>query len=425
MPTLFPPHVTASHVPKAQRTRIVSRAFLGAIGCSVWLLGLMFWAVVLHHATAGLHGTAWQRVTLPVDPTWEAIGWGGLTVAALLAAWKQPSETFLTLLLSITTLILGGLTYLGFGMQLAYPIWQPMGPVMLVAGFMGTVRLLWCDAQLRQLRVLWLMMQQGMATAFNVDPSTLGPDGLPLPPPEPVRQDLTVMFVDLRNFTTMAEHLPAPEMIDLLNEFYSLVNETVSANGGFVNKYLGDGVLVLFGVNAHGHVTTADHPEQAVRSSLLLLGRLNEMAKRWEQERFLKIAAGISLHTGRALVGCFGTANTREINVVGDTVNLCSRLQDINKQMKTHFILTEDTVSRLIPSDPLRLCLVGLGEVTVRGRDSKVRVYSLPHSMAPKSRTVPVSNNALSQKTTAAPMIYQPGRAAAPTPPPATGQQRF
>lgn len=422
MPTSFPPLVNTPQVPTAQRTRIVSRAFLGAIGCSVWLLGLMLWAVVLHHATAELHGAAWHRVVLPVDPAWEAIGWGGLTVAALLSVWKQPSETFLTMLLSVATLILGGLTYLGFGMHLSYPIWQPLGPVMLVAGFMGTVRLLWSDAQLRQLRVLWLMMQQGMATVLNVDPATLGPDGLPLPPPEPVRQDLTVMFVDLRNFTTMAEHLPAPEMIDLLNEFYSLVNETVTANGGFVNKYLGDGVLVLFGVNAHGHVTTADHPEQAVRSSLLLLGRLNEMAKRWEQERFLKIAAGISLHTGRALVGCFGSANTREINVVGDTVNLCSRLQDINKQMKTHFILTEDTVSRLIPSDPLRLCLVGLGEVTVRGRDSKVRVYSLPHSMAPKSRTVPTTNNALSQKTTA-PILYQPGRSTTSLPPP--GQKRL
>jgi len=166
------------------------------------------------------------------------------------------------------------------------------------------------------------------------------------------RQEITVLFADIRGFTRRCAG-EAPERIGvLLNRFLTLAVEAIERNGGWVNKFLGDGVMALFGATH----PCADHADQAVASAAELLARLEQLNAALIADNEAPLAVGIGIHTGPALVGCFGATVAagdgavqirKELSAIGETVNLAQRIEQMTKQLGGPILISAETRVRL------------------------------------------------------------------------------
>lgn len=138
-------------------------------------------------------------------------------------------------------------------------------------------------------------------------------------------QEVTVMFADLEAFTRMSERMHPGKVLGILNRYHELIVEIVQRHHGTVNKFLGDGVMVLFNTPLH----EPDHALQAVTAALEIRHALSEFHRQFAPEHRLNVNIGI--HTGSAVVGNVGTARLMDFTAVGDTVNLASRLCELAK----------------------------------------------------------------------------------------------
>jgi adenylate cyclase len=135
-------------------------------------------------------------------------------------------------------------------------------------------------------------------------------------------QELTILFSDIRGFTTMSEHSPPHETVSMLNEYFEFMAECVFAYHGIVDKFIGDAVMALFGAPIRG----PDDAERAVRCAMLMQQQTREFNMAREAQGKSQIQIGIGLHTGEAVVGVMGSTKRLEYTAVGDTVNVASRL---------------------------------------------------------------------------------------------------
>jgi adenylate cyclase len=183
---------------------------------------------------------------------------------------------------------------------------------------------------------------------------------------ESERRTVCVLFLDIRGFTAMTRTRSAAETVILLNDFFAEMIEIVDRHNGFINKFLGDGFLALFGAALHD-------PEAAANA--LASGRaMLKAVDAWNAahpKRALRI--GIGIHIGEAITGSIGSPRRKEYTAIGDTVNLAARLEQ----------LTKDTGARLLLSDPVRTAAaandaVDLGALPIRGYEEPVRVWRLP-----------------------------------------------
>lgn len=179
------------------------------------------------------------------------------------------------------------------------------------------------------------------------------------------RRTVCVLFLDIRGFTAMTRTRSADETVTLLNDFFAEMIEIVDRHNGFINKFLGDGFLALFG---------AALADPAAASNALAAGRAMLQAvddwNRAHPARALKV--GIGIHIGEAITGSIGSPRRKEYTAIGDTVNLAARLEQ----------LTKETGARLLLSDPVRTAAaasdaVDFGALPIRGYDEPVRVWGL------------------------------------------------
>src|SRR5207237_8610263 len=153
-------------------------------------------------------------------------------------------------------------------------------------------------------------------------------------------QEITVMFVDIRSFTARSAHLSPTQAVGLLNEFLRAMVEAVEGeHGGMINKFLGDGFMALFGIGSD----TRNHADKAVAAACSIqrtMERLNaQRAARGEDS----IQIGIGITTGPAIVGSIGSPERMEFTVIGNTVNVASRIEALNKTLSTSLLLSKDT----------------------------------------------------------------------------------
>jgi adenylate cyclase len=190
-------------------------------------------------------------------------------------------------------------------------------------------------------------------------------------------QPVTVLFTDIRGFTRRSAGQDPERVVEVLNRFLTLaVTAIEESNGGWVDKFLGDGVMALFGVRSR----RTDHADQALAAARELLSRLRhfneELAGRGEEP----LQIGIGIHTGPALVGCIGATVAlaggrervrREFTAIGETVNLAQRLEQLTKCHAGPILLSEQTRQHLHQPPPLE----SLGPVTVPGYNGPLVVY--------------------------------------------------
>ena len=186
-------------------------------------------------------------------------------------------------------------------------------------------------------------------------------------------QTVSVLFSDIRNFTSISERLSAEEVVEMLNAYFAQACAVLQAEGGSIDKYIGDAVMVEFG----SPLPQADHAARAVRAALALQAVAEDFSA-WMETRFVgrglpRFAIGIGLHSGEAVIGNIGSPARMEFTAIGDTVNLASRLEGVTKDLGWVIVASDATVSAA--GSAVRCGRSDL--VTVKGREQPVRVFEL------------------------------------------------
>lgn len=182
-----------------------------------------------------------------------------------------------------------------------------------------------------------------------------------------VNQTITVLFADIRGFTSFSEKENPEKVVGLLNRYFSVMSEIIFAHGGTLDKYIGDGLMAIFGApNA-----TPEDAENALKTAVTMQKRVATLNKELESEGLRRIHIGIGLHTGEATIGYIGSEQRSEYTAIGDMVNLASRLESNAKGGQ--ILISEETAKAggalftLVPHEPLnvknRLQAVSLFEV--------------------------------------------------------------
>jgi len=178
-------------------------------------------------------------------------------------------------------------------------------------------------------------------------------------------RQVAVMFVDIRGFTAAARTRTPQEVVDRLDAAFTVLVEIVDRNGGIVNKFLGDGFLALFGAP----LDDPDAPRRAVTAAREMLAAIEQHNIRSDWP----LRIGIGLHLGHVVAGNIGSPRRKEYTVIGDTVNLASRIEGLNKEFGSQLLIS-DTVKQAIGQD---VDAIPLGDVPVRGYEQPVRVWRL------------------------------------------------
>jgi adenylate cyclase len=185
----------------------------------------------------------------------------------------------------------------------------------------------------------------------------------------PVQREVTILFSDIRDFTTLSESLPPQKVLELLDDYFGHMTQIVMARGGMVNKFLGDGMLACWGVPD----ATEDHAEQAMRAALDMRAKLTELNAWRAQQGEPLLRIGIGLHTGVVAAGMLGGTQQHEYTIIGDAVNVASRVEGLTKSVGVDILVSESTWKRGGGGFQAEL----VGEEHVKGRKEAVVLYSL------------------------------------------------
>ena len=186
------------------------------------------------------------------------------------------------------------------------------------------------------------------------------------------RREITVLFSDIRDFTTISEGLSPEDVVELLREYFNTMVPIVLKHGGTLDKYVGDAIMALFSAP----LPQEDHAARAVRAAQEMIAQLPILSPKWEAKCGRALRIGVGINTGAAVVGVMGADHRREYSAIGDTVNLASRLEGVTKEFKTPIAMSQATAEAVGSGFRLR----ELGEVHVKGRGEEVRVFTVEGS---------------------------------------------
>lgn len=189
-----------------------------------------------------------------------------------------------------------------------------------------------------------------------------------------VEKNMSVIFTDIRDFTSLSESMSPQQTFNLINSYLSVMNPVVSAHHGMIDKYMGDAIMALF-------PTVAD---DALSAALSMLARLDEYNAGRERAAYAPIRIGIGVNTGLLMLGVIGGGNRMEGTVLGHTVNLASRLQTLTKTYGTPLLISEHTLYSL--SEPEKFMVRHLGRVKVAYMTQPESIYEVFNHDAPQIR---------------------------------------
>jgi adenylate cyclase len=381
--------VVVGAIAGASESRLVQYGILGAVmGMSANLVGAhAFVEGALRPARAALAGDTGIGDSLPRSrPTFAA--WLGLSMLASALAFSVQAAMLGAVVLDragkvpVLFVVIGAALMLGLGAPnavgaIVLPTLRPIrdlaeGTKRVAAGDYSQRLPVVQDDDLGALAASFNRMQAGLAerqrlqAAFGtyVDPALatrLLEQGDEVFTGE--RREVTMMFVDIRDFTPFAEATPAEEVVARLNALFEIVVPAVVDAGGHVNKFLGDGALAVFGAPND----LADHADAALNAAVLI--------QRLVAERFgRELRIGIGINTGVVIAGTIGGGGKLEFTLIGDAVNVAARVEQVTKTTGDEILLTQHTVDAL---DPRRSELIDRGAHPLKGKSAPTQLFGL------------------------------------------------
>ena len=183
------------------------------------------------------------------------------------------------------------------------------------------------------------------------------------------RANVTVLFSDIRGFTSMSEQMSPQEVSEILNEYFTEMEPIITSYNGVINKFIGDAVMAIFGEP----IQDKNHAQNAVKCAYSMLKKVKELQKKWVKEGKPKIDIGVGINTGEVFVGNIGSINRMEYTVIGDTVNLASRLESYNKIYKTKLLISSTTYNEV----KSLVDVIKISDVQIRGKANKMDIYEV------------------------------------------------
>ncbi len=183
------------------------------------------------------------------------------------------------------------------------------------------------------------------------------------------KKELSILFSDIRGFTTLSESMEPEALIEVLNRYFTPMTQSVLENGGMLDKYIGDAVMAFY----NAPVDVEKHAEASCISALSMIERLNKLNKQLTKEGYPMIRIGIGINTAEVIVGNIGSDAKKDYTVIGDGVNLASRVEGLTKNYGVEILITEFTVAKLGSGFLYR----EIEPVKVKGKDEAVLLYEL------------------------------------------------
>ena len=184
--------------------------------------------------------------------------------------------------------------------------------------------------------------------------------------------DITVMFSDIRSFTTISETQDPSETIELLNTYFTLMFEPITDRGGIINQILGDGLMAIFGAP----IESNNHRQSAVEAGLEMLELLDGFNQEQKMRNRVELQMGIGIASGSAVAGYTGSNQRAIFTCIGDVVNLASRIESHTKIAK-HSLIIDDSVRQALPPE---FKIEPLGTETFKGKNTPVEIFSVTNS---------------------------------------------
>jgi adenylate cyclase len=185
----------------------------------------------------------------------------------------------------------------------------------------------------------------------------------------PRRRTVTVLFSDVRGFTSIAERLQPEQVQEMLDEYLTEMTQVVFKHRGSIDKYIGDGIMALY----NAPFEDGEHALNAVRTGLEFQERARVVSARWEAKAGVPIRIGVGINTGEVIVGSLGSRQRLEYTAIGDNVNLAARLESVTKDYAAPIVISEYTYEYVKGRFPTS----ELGDVTVKGKSQPVKIYGV------------------------------------------------
>jgi adenylate cyclase len=183
------------------------------------------------------------------------------------------------------------------------------------------------------------------------------------------RREMSVLFSDIRGFTTVTERGNPEELVSQLNEYFTRMVAVVFRHEGTVDKFVGDMVMALFGAP----LDDPEHADHAVAAAVDMVHELGQLNREWASRGMAQLDIGVGVNSGDMIAGNIGSSSIMSYTVIGDNVNLGSRLESLNKEYKTRIIISDATRSRLKTAYDTR----PLGDVVVKGKSKAVAIFEI------------------------------------------------
>lgn len=182
-------------------------------------------------------------------------------------------------------------------------------------------------------------------------------------------KELSILFSDIRDFTSMSESMEATKLVSILNRYFTPMTDVVIKNKGMLDKYIGDAVMAFF----NAPVDVQNHPDAACRTAIEMIEKLEDLNQEFEKENIKPLCIGIGINTAEVIVGNMGSSTRFNYTVLGDGVNLAARVEGLTKKYGINILITEFTVKRMRSTFLYREIEV----VKVKGKNESVLVYEL------------------------------------------------
>ena len=364
------PHYSASDIIKGRiapelikdKIVVIGATAIGIYDLRVTPFSTVYPGVEIHATVVDniLHQNFLQRSALTSFVDFCALIFFGLAIGIVVPRLKAVQGLLVSLFIIVFFVAANTFLFSQFNLwfNLIYPV------VTMIAIYLGITIYRYITEEREKKKIKGAFQYYLTASVINEmlkDPSKLKLGG--------DKKDLSVLFSDIRGFTTISEKLTPEELVHLLNEYLTAMTNVVFKYDGLLDKYMGDAIMAVFGAP----LDQPDHPIRACRTALDMMEELKKLQEKWAGEGRPVLDIGVGINTGDMVVGNMGSEMRFDYTVMGDSVNLGSRLEGINKEYGTNIIISEYTYEAV---KDVFFCRE-MDSVRVKGKKRPVRIYEL------------------------------------------------